>query len=121
MNYPVNGSNAPDLWFPKQPQPIEYDFDNDVPGDRPCPEDILDPGDNPPHDHFQRATTQQPVRSARVRVRCEDFGAYGWLVASAPGCVAIPPREVLPNTIPGCVTYNPTISGLGTDTLVSMG
>src|SRR5688572_27004181 len=37
LNYPVNGSNAPDLWFPKRPQPIPYDLDNDAPGDKPCP------------------------------------------------------------------------------------
>lgn len=118
MNYPVNGSDAPDLWFPERPQPIRYDYDRDIAGDRPCTRDILDAGDNPPHPHhYQQATTQRRVRSASIRIRCEDFGAYGWLVASAPGCVPIPPREVLPNLIPGCPSYSPVTSDLPTDTL----
>lgn len=83
-------SRNPDLWFPTSNDLNEA---NDGTVDRNCERTILGTP-NPPHRHFLKVTTRQRVTEFTVTVRSEDFGSFGFIEASAPDCVAIPPREV---------------------------
>jgi hypothetical protein len=92
---------APDLWFPmngnvKDPvwkemfgnfTPFEFECDSAN-----CPEKILDET-NPPHQHVRKVKTKKREHEVKVTVRCEDFGAWGWIEAHADDHVQMPPRE----------------------------
>lgn len=85
-----DGESAnPDLYFPEQPG---FELDDDATVDDRCPARILGQP-NPPHDHHQTARTDAPTTEATVTIRCEDFGAWGWVEAKADDCVPIPPRD----------------------------
>ena len=79
----------PDLWFPEQ---ADFTLSANGSVDNLCEATILGRA-NPPHEHFQAATSDAAVSEATVTVRCEDFGAWGWIEATAAGAVGIPPRE----------------------------
>jgi hypothetical protein len=83
-----NSAN-PDLWFPKQ---AEFDLSNDKTRDTLCEKKILGIP-NPAHQHYQSARSKKKVTEITITVRSEDFGSFGFLEATASGCVPIPPRD----------------------------
>ncbi len=114
MNYPPNrealckpgvthtsplANENPDLFFADDdPAMAGFTFENDVTDTsevRRCPVAIITlESDNPPHSHhYQKATTSDLVSEAMVVVRCEDFGAFGYLKASAKDCQTLLPRK----------------------------
>lgn len=98
MNFPaINRANEnPDLFFPDNGyNDGKFDFsDDDTDGGKSCPTEIVNPGDNPAHNrHYKTATTTVAVSEATIEVRCEDYGAYGILQASAPDCETLEPRS----------------------------
>jgi len=92
-------NDNPDLFFADDdPAMSDFTFENDITDtseDHRCPLAIVAlEGDNPAHSHhYQKATTSDLVSEATVVVRCEDFGAYGFLKASAKDCETLLPRE----------------------------
>jgi hypothetical protein len=82
-------SSNPDLWFPRQ---AGFRVSDDQTVDVLCEPQIL-AAPNPAHKHYRKARTRQAVTEATVTVRSEDFGSWGWIEATAAGCVQIPPRE----------------------------
>jgi hypothetical protein len=98
MNFPAidRANENPDLFFPDDGYNAgRFTFsDDDTDGGKPCPTEILNAGDNPAHSHhYKTATTTAAVSEATIEVRCEDYGAYGILQASAPDCEALEPRR----------------------------
>jgi archaellin len=95
MNYPMDANTNPDIFFADDDERMrDFNFSEDDTSGSPCPTQILDAEDNPEHaHHYLKATTQQAVTEATVIVRCEDYGAFGWLKAEASGSEPIPPRE----------------------------
>jgi len=97
LNFPSkNKSNEnPDLFFADDDDRMkEFTFDEDKTDKKNCPTTIVARNDNPSHKyHYLKATTKTAVTEAVAVVRCEDYGAFGVLEASAPECEAIPPRE----------------------------
>lgn len=98
MNFPaINQANEnPDLFFPDDGYNAgKYTFSNDdTDGGKPCPTEIVNPGDNPAHSHHYKTTTTIATTSeATIEVRCEDYGAYGILRVSAPDCETLEPRR----------------------------
>lgn len=96
MNFPKDANTNPDLFFAcscpecftnQNPKMTSFDFAEDSTSGRPCVERITAAGDNPRHrHHYQKATTKNPEFSATAVVRCEDFGAWGVLTATAEDC-----------------------------------
>jgi hypothetical protein len=84
-------SRNPDLWFPEQPG-VEFPAGSDRTVDDLDERTILG-RPNPPHRHYQVARTTAAVTEFTIRVRSEDFGAFGWIEATAEDCESIPPRE----------------------------
>ncbi len=94
MNYPQNGNENPDLFFPDDDDNKDFDLEDDDTSSADCPTAILVANDNPAHDHHHlKATTKDAVNEATVVVRCEDYGAFGTLEASARNCKTLLPRE----------------------------
>lgn len=95
MNFPMDANTNPDLFFAEGDDRMqEYNFSEDDTSGSACPTKILDEDDNPSHEHhYLKATTKEAVTEATVIIRCEDYGAFGWLKAEASGCEPIPPRE----------------------------
>jgi hypothetical protein len=94
LNYPRNGNRNPDLFFYEEKIKDNYISKLDKTKSNDCPTEILQPNDNPRHEHHylgtvlkRRATEGNPV------IRCEDYGAIGYLVAEANHCIPIPPRD----------------------------
>jgi len=97
MNFPaINQANDnPDLFFPDDGHNDgKFDFsDDETDRVKLCPTEIVSLGDNVAHTHhYKTATTTVAVSEATIEVRCEDYGAYGILQASAPDCEALEPR-----------------------------
>jgi hypothetical protein len=97
MTYPKKdkSNNNPDLFFPDDGDNSKvFNFEDDDTSGEACPTEIVKPNDNPAHKfHYQKATTKEAVTEAKIIVRCEDFGAFGTLQASAPNCETLSPRE----------------------------
>jgi hypothetical protein len=98
MNFPAidRANENPDLFFPDDGHnegKFNF-FDDDTDGGKPCPTEILNRRDNAAHNrHYKRAITTVAVSEATIEVRCEDYGAYGILRASAPDCETLEPRR----------------------------
>ena len=98
MNGGKEDAFAPDLWFSKDESgTAEWvyppDGGADAPSSRDCESKILGQDNEPGHFHYQWIKTKGVKNEAKVTVRSEDFGAFGWIEATAPGCLPLPPRE----------------------------
>jgi hypothetical protein len=95
MNYPQKGNTNPDLFFAEGDDKMKtFDLNEDNTSGESCPTEILVNNDNPAHSHhYLKATTKEIVNESTVVVRCEDYGAYGTLQASARNCETLLPRE----------------------------
>ena len=101
----------PDLWFPEE-FIMNYRY-FELLDDKTVDDKCNDPNHNSPlgHKHWATAVTKNEVTEATIRVRAEDFGAWGWIKAAAEGCVGIPPRESVnaPVASGSCVTGKPIV------------
>jgi hypothetical protein len=97
MNFPAKdkSNKNPDLFFPDDGfNTGKFDFSKDQTDNNNCPNLIVNFDDNPAHRrHYLEATTKQLVSEVAIEVRCEDYGAYGTLQASAPDCKTLQPRS----------------------------
>lgn len=98
LNYPLPAAanRNPDLFLDEDDMAADFILRDDGTraGDPACITEILAAGDNPAHaHHYQAAHTKRCVREAQAVVRCEDYGAFGYLEARAVHCKAIPPRD----------------------------
>jgi hypothetical protein len=100
-NYPLQAATQPDLFLSAEHNPgLVLGEDGTAAGQPPCPTEILEVGDNPPHTaHHLSATTADAVTEVTTVVRCEDFGATGSLVVGADGCAPVR-RAINPLTDP---------------------
>ncbi|MDD1663383.1 MAG: peptidoglycan-binding protein, partial [Methanomicrobiales archaeon] len=81
MNFPLYGNTNPDLFFAEDRNQA-FEMDDDKTEGTPCPTTIITAGDNPAHrHHYQKMTSLDMVTEATAEVRCEDYGAYGFLEA----------------------------------------
>jgi hypothetical protein len=99
-------STRKDLWFPKDaesPGPSnsskEFKFDGAPSSEGSCEPEILGV-QNPKHDHHQKIWTKIVGNDVNVVVRSEDFGAWGWIEASAEGYEFLPPRDGPDDPVP---------------------
>jgi hypothetical protein len=83
-------SKNKDLWFPKTGNE-QFKLDKGEGPDDLCETTILEHS-NPPHRHFQFAETKEEVTEATITVRSEDYGAFGFIHATAKPYVEIGPR-----------------------------
>jgi hypothetical protein len=94
LNYPRNGNTNPDLFFYEERMRDDYILTKDKTITNDCRTEILVANDNPAHDHHYLYTVSKKRRAeAMPTIRCEDYGAIGFLEASANHCVQIPPRD----------------------------
>ena len=94
LNYPRNGNRNPDLFFYEEKIKDGYISKLDKTKSNDCPTEILQDNDNPRHEHHYLGTvTRKRGTEAKPIIRCEDYGAIGYLVAEANHCVPIPPRD----------------------------
>jgi hypothetical protein len=81
MNFPKDANTNPDLFFSEDGNQ-DFQLDDDKTEGPPCPTMILAAGDNPAHQHhYQKMKTNDMVTEATAEVRCEDYGAFGFLEA----------------------------------------
>ncbi len=106
----VDGFN-PDLWFSKEENGEEewmYPLnDNTDPAKHfePCESPLLGQDNEDGHWHYQWIKTKGPKNEAKVTVRSEDYGAWGWIEATAEAGKAtviehLPPREDEDSPVP---------------------
>ena len=94
LNYPRNGNRNPDLFFYEEKMKDNYILKLDKTKSNDCPTEILVANDNPRHQHHYLGTVlKKRSADAKPIIRCEDYGAIGYLEAEANHCVSIPPRD----------------------------
>lgn len=94
-------TKTPDLYFPKlsEENPGNDCENKFIPPGSGGDDDVycekIIAGQNNPHHtgHWQSITTKSPETEITVVVRSEDYGPFGWIEATAEGCVQIPARE----------------------------
>ena len=96
MNYPKNGNTNPDLFFYEEKMKDDHLFFRDKTVSKDCPIEVVATNDNPSHDrHYLYSVLKHKKSEASPVIRCEDYGAIGFLEAEANHCVKIPPRETV--------------------------
>jgi hypothetical protein len=91
MNFPKEANTNPDLFFAEDSNQ-DFTLEDDKTEGPPCPTRIVTQGDNPAHrHHYQKMKTNDMVTEATAKVRCEDFGAYGFLEAFIDEGKELPP------------------------------
>jgi len=121
MNGGREDAFAPDLWFSKDENGTDewkYPLDNSTaaPNSDECEKKILGMDNEPGHFHYQWIQTKGVKNEATVTVRSEDYGAWGWIETTAPGCLPLPPREDKDSPVPcppgsGCCTAAGPVPG----------
>jgi hypothetical protein len=91
MNFPKEANTNPDLFFAEDSNQ-DFTLEDDKTEGPPCPTQIVTQGDNPAHrHHYQKMKTNDMITEATAKVRCEDFGAYGFLEAFIDEGKELPP------------------------------